>query len=965
MTQAFIEAQFPVSKVSKESYKERKANNGQTLTGLGKWWGRKPLVLVRAAALGCLLPATDNPAKDHEIFLRLMSMDDEGLLARKDKRFSAKELYERITADRRLSRKYATHFTDSGGKISLNRDAPRDEMEAAVFGTLGYDQKIAMCKRPEQLENLSESAWAEINGHLGTDAQSLPELVRQLSVKRFGHNLTVGDCFCGGGSIPFEAARIGCDVYASDLNPIAGLLTWADLHICGASETELRQIRDFQRDVYNAVDRKISDLGIERNEKGDRAVSYLYCTEARCPECGQLVPLAPSWVIGKGTKTVAILRENGDRYDIDVKMNATGAEMKAAERGTSTARGMLCPHCGVTTPISVLRRDRTDADGNTVYGLRQWEKLDFAPREDDVYQERLYAVKYEHIDLLPNGTAKTTRYYRAPKERDLENERKVTAIVADSIADWQEQGLIPSAAIEPGYNTEQPIRERGWNYWHQLFNARQLLITMLFAKSVMNENDQMKLVSGILGLNKCMLFNSRLSMWGNSPGVEKTVWIFTNQALNTMFNYGSSALESLKNCWFFPINAYQTNKNAVVTLKDARDTDITADVWITDPPYADAVNYDELSEVFISWDYKLLKKAFPEHYTDSKRVLAIRGDENFSQTMIDIYSNLARHMSPDGMQVVMFTHSDPSVWARLALIMWSAGLSVTAAWNIATETDASGLKDGNYVKGTVLLVLRPQTGDDEAFLDELSADIKAEVKRQIESMRTLDDKEDPNFSDPDYVLAAYAASLKVLTGYRAIAELDLERELSLAIHDPAKSEVVRLIERAKKLAYDFIIPAGFAPFLWRELNPAERFYIKGIENEKRGEYQISAYQEYARGFGLPSYGQLMASEKANSARLKTPSEFAMRTVSDAPGFEESVLRKVLAAVHIAVKEDENPQKGLWHLKTSVPDYWTRRDMLKELLAFFAEARDIDTMPHWKACAEMASHMYTLVDNDRI
>lgn len=44
MTQAFIEAQFPVSKVSKESYKERKAVQSQTLTGLGKWWGRKPLV---------------------------------------------------------------------------------------------------------------------------------------------------------------------------------------------------------------------------------------------------------------------------------------------------------------------------------------------------------------------------------------------------------------------------------------------------------------------------------------------------------------------------------------------------------------------------------------------------------------------------------------------------------------------------------------------------------------------------------------------------------------------------------------------------------------------------------------------------------------------------------------------------------------------------------------------------------
>jgi hypothetical protein len=46
---SFIEVQFPVSKLSKESYKERKAGASQTLTPLGKWWGRKPLVLVAAA----------------------------------------------------------------------------------------------------------------------------------------------------------------------------------------------------------------------------------------------------------------------------------------------------------------------------------------------------------------------------------------------------------------------------------------------------------------------------------------------------------------------------------------------------------------------------------------------------------------------------------------------------------------------------------------------------------------------------------------------------------------------------------------------------------------------------------------------------------------------------------------------------------------------------------------------------
>ena len=58
---SFIETQFPISKLSKESYKERKARASQTLTGLGKWWGRKPLILVRAALIGLLLPASADP----------------------------------------------------------------------------------------------------------------------------------------------------------------------------------------------------------------------------------------------------------------------------------------------------------------------------------------------------------------------------------------------------------------------------------------------------------------------------------------------------------------------------------------------------------------------------------------------------------------------------------------------------------------------------------------------------------------------------------------------------------------------------------------------------------------------------------------------------------------------------------------------------------------------------------------
>ena len=109
----------------------------------------------------------------------------------------------------------------------------------------------------------------------------------------------------------------------------------------------------------------------------------------------------------------------------------------------------------------------------------------------------------------------------------------------------------------------------------------------------------------------------------------------------------------------------------------------------------------------------------------------------------------------------------------------------------------------------------------------------------------------------------------------------------------------------------------------------------------------------------------MASERANLCRLKTPSEFAMRTISDVPGFENSILRLVLAAIHIAIKEDEKPDKGLWHLKNNLPDYWSSRDMLKQLLRFLKDTQDITNMPHWQEAAQMAGHIYIMVDNDHV
>ena len=311
---------------------------------------------------------------------------------------------------------------------------------------------------------------------------------------------------------------------------------------------------------------------------------------------------------------------------------------------------------------------------------------------------------------------------------------------------------------------------------------------------------------------------------------------------------------------------------------------------------------------------------------------------------MDAYRNLAAHMPDNGMQIVMFTHQDAGVWADLALILWAAGLRVTAAWTIATETE-SALKEGNYVQGGVLMVLRKQTSDAVAFLDEIVPQVEIEVEHQLRSMLDLDDREDPNFSDADYQLAAYAAALRVLTQYRGIEDLDVAYELARERKRGQESPIEAIIEDAVKTASNFLVPEGIDPQLWRRLGPEEKLYLK--------------CQEFARGFGVRDYRFILESGKANQTRLKTATEFKRRDWGT-EGFGSTLLRHALFAVYQAADRDDT-KVGLTYLKTEVTNYWTHRETLMGQLAFLGRL----PIPHWSADAEAAQLLAGALENDHV
>lgn len=556
-------------------------------------------------------------------------------------------------------------------------------------------------------------------------------------------------------------------------------------------------------------------------------------------------------------------------------------------------------------------------------------------------------------------------YYREPNAQDLAREQKVQSYLAENFDEWQEKGYIPSAEIYEGDKTSEVIRTRGWKYWHQLFNPRQLMFNGLLMQCINNiYKNKKELITGILSINLMSDFNSKLSRWIVANGQSANT--FYNQAFNTLFNYGVKTTYTL---WSnFDIDVKPENvQNTNVTIVSANYLKDNCDIWITDPPYADAVNYHELSEYFLAWDKPLIEKAFTDWYTDSKRALAIKGTgESFNKAMVAAYKNLAEHMPDNGMQIVMFTHQDTKVWAELSMILWSAGLQVTSAWCIATETESGGLKQGNYVKGTVLMVLRKRISDEIAFEDDLYEEIRDAVQEQIDSMHELDNVASPDFNDGDYLLAAYVAALKVLTSYADIEGLDVQYELEKARENNTESPVTKIINTARKEAYDYLVPDGISPAVWAKLAVEERFYLKGLGMELNGVHTLGSFQELGRGFGVRDYDDLLGSTKSNAARLKIPTEFkANKAFED--GLGKYLVGQLLLAIGFSAKKD-NVQEGCSYLKSHYADnneYWSLRSRMVDILEFMSKVKGNANVAYWQDIAEYIVMLKEAVRNDSL
>jgi len=1004
-TPSLIEKAWPTAKISAETQKERKANLGQTLTALGSYWkGRKMLVLNRACVLASILPATEDLERDVEIFEKLMGMADETFGRRftggpsafaklfplhADSVATGKDLEWKITlndnqgrgleAEQIIARvgedipdwvrrdlasiaggehpqgdpkelvaalpdEWETFVEEKHRRWTWRDDLTEQERERRItraFMTLPYAERLEKLKRPEEIpeNDLLAGIWDDVNAHLGTKASSIRDLVGQLGIMRFGRQPKVADTFSGSGQIPFEAARMGCDAYASDLNPVACMLTWGTFNIVGTDQATQDEMTADQERLVREIDREIRELGIEHDEHGNRAKVYLYCLETRCPRTGYMVPMAPSFVISRRRDVVAKLVPNHEakRYDFEIIMGASGEDMREAALGTSRGGRLFHPLLDDELGVSIkeIRGDYKDENGVNQNRLRFWEKSDFKPRPDDIWQERLYAIQWMDAKDLANGKANPRTWFAAPSDADLDRERFVEEIVEKNLSAWQEAGLVPDMEIEPGYNTSQPIRERGWTHWHHLYTPRSLLLgSMVTARYKADPRHFLNIA----------IFANRMARtvdWHS--GEEAANHTFTNQAINTMQNYpvrGFTAAKRLLVPKYFctgPVSGHIINAPSNEISEEM-------DIFLTDPPYADAVQYDEITEFFIAWLRKNPPAPFNDWIWDSRRNVAIKGDgQPFKAAMVETYAAMANHMVDNGLQIVQFTHQDTKTWSDMAQIFWGAGLQVVQDWYVSTE-NMTELKKGGYVQGTHMIVLRKRQGEKSGYPDEIVHEIRDEVERQINEMIGLNEQMDAArgeniFNDADLQMAGYAAALRVLTAYTKIDGVDMTRE---ALRPRKKGEttiVDELTEFAVQTANEFLVPDGLERDLWLELNGAERFYLKMMDIEEAGEAKLDQFQNFAKAFRVGDYDDMMASKSPNNAKLKTATQLGKTSMAEGIPFgRDSIVRLALRGVWRVAKEDE-VEEALEELREFIPDYLRKRDVLRQIVSYVAAKRD--------------------------
>jgi adenine-specific DNA methylase len=724
------------------------------------WWARRPLVASRAAVLYALLPSSvaESPEGRQQL-LHILGIHGDPVAARKR--------IEKATID--------------GIRLGAN--------------AYGYPRAFG------HTPTSTESAW------IRESLQSVSDL----------GDIKIFDPTAGGGSIPFEASRLGFSAFSNDINPVAALIEKCTVELPSTlGGSIIQRYNDISIKLSTRLRSELAHLFPEEPKQNTRPDGYLWARTIHCPYCSGEIPLSPNWRLapdGTGVHIHPDLKtgpgSEGRRCSFEIVK-----DVKHQSLGTVKGGDAACPYTDCGRVI----------DGDEVKRQAQ----------AGLMGERLYAVVYKERITKKTKTGKEResweRGYRAPRpEDDVIDD--IAAKVREALPEWEMRGWVPTEDIVEGSKTREP-RNYGIFKWRDLFSPRQLWCHAMSVRAYreiledartspkFSEVDKAAFAYVALALDKLLNYNSRKSVWMSTREVVANTfnrhdyafcWSYSEMAPLVKGLGFDWALEETGKCIAELVELVRPGegKSARKAAKESKDQDLDFDAPLTsgdrpkvtvtcgsadnleavgtasidavvmDPPYYNNVMYAELSDFFYVWLKRTAGELYPELFsrllTDKDREAVANpakfqgqkgagklANEDYRYRMMTIFRECRRVLKDDGIMVLMFTHKAVGAWDALTSGLMEAGFAVSASWPVNTEAEGSlHIRDKAACNSTVFLVCRPRLArastEETIFWEDLEPAVRARVRERIESYRA------GGIRGIDLYLASFGPALEVFS----------------------------------------------------------------------------------------------------------------------------------------------------------------------------------------------------------
>lgn len=834
-----IEGNFPCQQVGAETRRERSTGLAPAPNRLHVWWARRPLTASRAAVLGSILPVDINT----DVFLKelgivkkqvfvggqywtLVGKNLELVEKEKDREYIpfsdkflkalAKEKERRASVRNLLTKLLEKDPSFKEDRIVKRWYEENLDITYSVTPTSGHDrfEVVTVPADPAHINERidfkdSEAVKSILGESFSIDAEDMYGYNRAYlsEIENVNHsNVTVLDPTAGGGAIPFEALRLGCNVIANDLNPVASAIEIATLQYPSMYGKALyKDIGKYGVQLSETVSKKMEPFFPQMPNESIN--DYLYCRYVTCPSCGERAPLLNAFALQKKKDGwMVIPQKEGQTGNKKVRFvpvrlrNGKGPNGEDPESGTVSRGTGRCIFCGQAIESEEIKRQ---ARGESPYGT--WS--------DELYcvvgvREQPKLDKNGNVQTYASGPDKgkvkteKVMFFREPEKEDLDALARAKTALDENWERWDAMGLIPTERIPEGHKTLE-LHNIGVHRWCDMFTPRQLLGLLTAEEALLNMvpeitdsegEDRRKAIVHYLQymIDKCVDYNSRQTRWIAQRGIVSGTfgrhdfslkWTFGEQIFTGVFSglsWGKSqVVDSYKEiCGLIGENKNINIRTLNGSAANLNIKDKSVDVVCVDPPYYNNVQYAELSDYFYVWQKRIFKELYPDIF--SRRLTnkndeavanpvrdggAKQADKNYERLMGEIFAECRRVLKDDGIMTMMFTHKTQAAWETLTRALIENGWIITSTFPVESEF-AQGLnqKDLAAAASSIFIACRKRDMTDRepsVWSGFGGKGVLPELQKAVRD--SLHEYESLHLNAVDEMVASYGSALKVLS----------------------------------------------------------------------------------------------------------------------------------------------------------------------------------------------------------